>query len=256
MKRNLLFYFLTFSLLSLPVLVEAQCTPGDETSCPDPENNGQFCPEVLPDAIALEDYSEDFTVLAPPEYVLDSAAGVSIELHHITLVNVTNLPAGLTWQTNSEDSVFNVGTYYCVLLEGVADEIGFYPLHITVDVYIPGIFGSPPIYVATVTDSTTLSLLVKETSGIGDNKSGIHKLTCSPNPFTDEVEFNFYHPGKDQVTLEIHDLVGNTVYREEFQAYDGLNRLSYDGRNLEPGVYLASFKDKSQIQTSRIIKSR
>ena len=93
-------------------VVLAQCTPGDETSCPDPENNGEVCPAELPNGIIGQEYSQEFTIIIPPEYNWE---GNVIPIDHIKIMNVGNLPPDITWQTNAEDSIFNPETYYCVL---------------------------------------------------------------------------------------------------------------------------------------------
>lgn len=138
-----------------PVINYGQCTPGDETTCPDPENNGEVCPAVLPNGIIGKEYSQEFTIIAPPEYDWNDQI---IPLHHLKIVDVTNLPPGITWQTNATDSVFMVGTYYCVLLSGISDETGSFPLKIVVDVYIN--FLGNPVYATQVVDSTSISLKV------------------------------------------------------------------------------------------------
>ena len=78
-------------------------------------------------------YNQQFTIIAPPEYDIE---GTIIPLHHIKIVDVKNLPPGITWETNASDSVFMVGEYYCVLLSGICNETGTFPLKIVVDVYI------------------------------------------------------------------------------------------------------------------------
>lgn len=254
MKRLLLYTLLGGIFLLLPATIRAQCTPGDETTCPDPENNGEFCPETLPEAVFEEPYLQDFTILPPPEYVVDSNAGIVVQLHHITLKNVSNLPPGLSWVSNSEDSVFMVGTYYCVLLEGTPTEKGLFPLHIQVDVYVPGILGSPPIFVGTVTDSTTLALNVADPSSVGEPGSGISGITIGPNPFRDQLTVNFTHTGSSSIHFEIYDLLGTRIHGQEVRSYAGINQIQYTGAALKPGMYLILLRDEEKTYTARIIK--
>lgn len=89
MKLNITITALILSILFTPIFVKAQCTPGNSTTCPDLENNGEVCPAILPDGITGMDYNEEFTILAPPEYDL---MGTVIQLHHIKIVDVNNLP--------------------------------------------------------------------------------------------------------------------------------------------------------------------
>lgn len=255
MVKSLKLFLAGFFFIGSLSYIQAQCTPGDETTCPDPENNGQICPDTLPQAEINELYSQEFTILAPAEYVLDSASGTVINLHHVQLMNLGNLPPGITYVSNSPDSVFNVGTYYCVLMEGTPTEEGDFPLHITVDVYVPGIFGSPPIYVATLTDSTSLAIQVGDPSSITE-RSPVDGLTFSPNPFSREIRFQFSHDDPQELIFEVFDLPGNLVHSEKILPQQGLNRFQYDGRTLNPGAYIFRLRDQFGSVSGRIIKSK
>jgi len=235
--------------------LHAQCTPGDSLSCPDPESNGQICPVDLPPAMTEVLYSEEFTILAPPLYVLDTANNVTIDLHHITLVNVDNLPDGLTWVSNSEDSVFMVGTYYCVLLEGIPTVVGNFPLKIVVDVYIPGIQGSPPIFLGTVTDSTSLAIDVNP-FGVDEFKNALFRIIGnSPNPFNEYLNVTYFVDEPKEVVFTLYDLPGKPVYQKGFDAVRGENKITIDGTRFNPGVYIYSLGDNQKQLMHRVIKT-
>ncbi len=247
--------FLTFLLgfLAFPVLVSTQCTPGDESSCPDLEGNGEICPEMLPKAIIDELYSQEFTILAPPTYEYQ---GLPFNLHHITLKSIDNMPPGITWVSNSADSVFMVGTYYCVLLEGTPSEKGDFPLRIVVDVYIPGIGGSDPIKVATVTDSTSLTISVTDPSGIGDlSDYNISQMKCSPNPFARDFEILIKSREPEDVIVEVHSLMGMVMLARTHSLQTGENRIQLNGSGLLPGIYFLSIRNEHGALTRRIVKS-
>ena len=58
MKTISTFIIAIFLIGISPATTIAQCTPGDETSCPDPENNGEVCPAVLPNGIIGKEYKQ------------------------------------------------------------------------------------------------------------------------------------------------------------------------------------------------------
>ncbi len=256
MKRILTHAALAIFLLAFPVTLSAQCTPGDETTCPDPENNGQICPETLPNALLNELYSQEFTIIAPPEYVLDSSAGIVFELHHITLKSIDNMPPGITWVSNAQDSVFNVGTYYCVLLEGTPTQKGEFPLKIVVDVYLPGIFGSPPIYVATVADSTSLVINVTDPNGIGDRRfTHAPGFTCFPNPFSEAIDIQIQKAERGEAFLELYTLTGQLIRSTRILITREDETFSLPGADLHPGVYLLKLRNSAGAYTQRIVRS-
>jgi hypothetical protein len=256
MQRTFIILTLLPAFLLFSVGISGQCTPGDETTCPDPEENGEICPDSIPDGAIMQTYSQVITILPPPKIVLDSAAGTFIDLHHIELIDVDNLPPGLTWESNAENNVFLVGSYYCARIDGNPTETGVFPLKIIVDVYIPGVLGSPPIKVATATDSTSLSITITETAGVADPESASFNITgCSPNPFRNTFDLTFFTAEPDIFSYELFDLMGKKVLRQNYPAIPGLNKIRFDGSHLANGLYLYSIGNARHYKNGRILKT-
>jgi len=232
-----------------PILNYGQCTPGNETTCPDPENNGEVCPAVLPNAILGKEYSQEFTIIAPPEYEWNDQI---IPLHHLKIVDVTNLPPGITWQTNAPDSIFTVGTYYCVLLSGVSSETGNFPLKIVVDVYV-NFFGNP-LYATQVADSTSISMKVTwDPDGIATYKENSLAINIWPNPFQDDLSFELPDKSNNPVNVEIYSVLGSRLISKDFSANTQNNNYRIDCSHLPQGTYLLKVNSGAK-QVSRLIR--
>jgi hypothetical protein len=219
MKNTILFFALFSISLLIGNNVKAQCTPGDAISCPDPENNGEVCPAVLPAIFIGAQYDQQFTVLAPPK--LDTN-NLVINLHHITLINVENLPEGITWQSNATNNEFFVGTYYCVLLSGITSaDPGIYPIKIVVDIYtsIAGV----PVLLGRTTDSTSLTVEVGwNPNAISDHNFNQFNLKTWPNPFSQKLNVQLNQYSEGQVVVEIFNLLGSRVlYQNIVPSPDG-----------------------------------
>jgi len=249
----ILFLSLIIGILNIEIS-NAQCTPGDSISCPDPENNGQICPETLPDAEAEQFYSQDFTILIPQEYVLDSASGTTITLHHVKIAEVGNLPDGITWATNAEDSIYLPQVYYCVNLEGTASDTGSYPLKITIDVYAL-VFGTP-VFVGTVTDSTSLTMNVVGEIGIAEfESSSLTVKGAIPNPFTTKLDIAYIVKKPENVTFEFFDILGNSIFKTKVFSETGENHFKYDAAGLKPGLYFYTIRNTDDYFTGKVIKT-
>ncbi len=249
----IIFLSLLLGVLNIDVS-SAQCTPGDSISCPDPENNGQICPENLPPAAVNVLYSQDFTILIPLDYVLDSASGTSITLHHVKIVDVGNLPDGITWATNAEDSIYYPETYYCVNLEGTPSDTGAYPLKIAIDVYAL-VFGQP-VFVGTVTDSTSLTMNVVGEIGINEFESRSLTIAgATPNPFYTQLDVVYYVRKPENVSFELFDILGNKIYSEEKLSKTGENHFVLDGFSFKQGLYFYSIHNSDSFYTGKVIKS-
>ncbi len=251
-KRFISFVFLIAGILMYNA-IQAQCTPGDSLSCPDPENNGEVCPDSLPDAIVNQFFQQEFTILPPPEYH-DTTSGITVELHHLRILDVGNLPTGITWVSNAADSIFFPETYYCVLMEGTPTEKGDYPLKIQVEVYI-NFFGTP-VLADTVTDSTSLAIHVTDPSGINDYKLyGFKVHKTAPNPFYNKLDIGFSVSIPGQFTFELYDLLGNKLNSQKLSAQYGENHFYLDDKNIKPGMYIFTIFNNKDRYASRVIKS-
>jgi hypothetical protein len=235
MKRELFNFILIISFVIGSFTAFSQCEPLTPEQCPDPENNGEVCPDTLEPAFLNQFYSQVATILPPSIYYLPPDSTV-INLHHVKIMKVDNLPNGLTWQSNTTDSVFLAGEYNCVLMEGTPDSAGEYPLKIVVDVYV--LVFNFPVKVATAVDSTSLVLRVIDNTGITSFKdAAFHAEQNIPNPFNSETRIRYYSDKPEAVVFEVFSLLGERVYTEQRVAAKGENMIIFQGGELPAGTY-------------------
>lgn len=242
---------LIFSLLNLTAY--SQCEPLTPEQCPDVENNGEVCPDTLLPAYLNQFYSEVATIKPPAVYYMPPDSTV-INLHHVKLMEVENLPEGITWQSNTTDSVFTAGEYYCVLMEGTPDSAGEYPLKIVVDVYV--LVFNIPIKVATAEDSTSLVIKVIDNTGIkGFDKSAFYAQQNIPNPFNSETRIRYYAEKSESVVFEVFSLLGERVYSEQMLAEKGENLVVFQGRDLSCGTYFYRLRSEQHQSGGMMIRA-
>lgn len=152
MKKTLLL----IAAFAISLAINAQicnppCTP--DPTCIDTENPGEVCPLVLPVAYQGQLYDEAVTVIPPPSY-----QGLDV-IHSIKITNVTGLPEGMSW-CKSQDVflVTSPATRYCCQLYGTPEQVGEYPLTLTIVPYIN--VGGFPWEQDPMTDDTSLTIVV------------------------------------------------------------------------------------------------
>jgi hypothetical protein len=235
MMNKIIMLILVLLFSSLNFMGYSQCEPLTPEQCPDPENNGEVCPDSLQPAFLNQFYSQVATIKPPAIYYMPPDSTV-INLHHVKLMKVENLPEGITWQSNTTDSIFVAGEYYCVLMEGDPDSAGVFPLKIVVDVYV--LIFNIPVKVATAVDSTSLAIEVIDDSGIhGFKNDAFYAEQNIPNPFRSVTRIRYYSDKQESVIFEVFSLVGEKVYREELTAEKGENLVVFNGSALPRGTY-------------------
>ncbi|HDO26650.1 MAG TPA: T9SS type A sorting domain-containing protein [Bacteroidetes bacterium] len=247
-KKLHFFLVMAFTFLGSASLF-AQCAPGDSLSCPDPEGNGQICPDTLEPAFIAVPYHQEITFIAPVEI---DTLGMQVTLDHVTLVSVDGLPEGIDWQTNAENNEFTAGIYYCILFSGTTNgPPGNYPLKIVVDVY--GIVLNQVVKLMTTEDSTSLSMVVKWDPNTISEYSGFFKKIW-PNPFNDVLNIELAESITTSCQLEVYNLLGNPVYQKTIPGTALEKKLQFDGSFLPGGIYFIRLKYNGHRYTGMVYK--
>jgi hypothetical protein len=244
MKKLTLAYILPVLLLAFFwTNALSQCEPQE---CPDPEENGEICPDTMPIAFINQLYSEVATIVVP----LTDTTGVP--LHHFTLAGLENLPTGLTWVSNAPDDEFLAGNDYCILIEGTPTVADTFYLTIVLDIYI-NLFGQP-VYVTTIEDSTSLFMLVVDNTGLGESLASLEISGNYPNPFSDWTTIRFEAKQPAEVTFEVYSLLGERLHQEKMMAGPGGNALLYSGESLTPGTYFFVLRSGSYTSSGLMVR--
>ena len=145
MKKLYTLFLIFFAILFTANLAMAQCTP--DPTCTDPEGDGQYCPTEFPNAIEDEYYEQTLTVIAPAEQS-------GIQLHHIDVLNISNIPPGMNYQCQNDDCSFYPETPKCINVFGTPDvgSWGEYKLYLTIEIFMD--IAGNPISLGQITDSS------------------------------------------------------------------------------------------------------
>jgi hypothetical protein len=249
MKRIVIYIIIVIALILETEPVFSQCTPGNIYTCPDPENNGQICPRTLMPAIVGLEYMQEFTILPPPKI---DTLGLTIPLHHINLLEIGNLPEGLTWASNAEKNEFMVGTYYCVKLSGITySEPGTYPLKISVEAFAK--IEDNIITLEKTVDSTSLYINVEM------NPNEITEISKPqlisniwPNPFSATLNIELFNTHENESVIKILNLNGKCVYCSRHNEFT--KKIKADLSFLTEGVYILSVQNNEKRQMKLITK--
>ena len=94
------------------------------------------------------------------------------------------------------------------------------------------------------------------TTGIGDTTPANEDVNIYPNPFTNNVTFEWENTGNQSTAdITVTDLMGKTVYHETMNDIQYNPKLVIDLSDIKSGIYLASLTDMDNKKvTKRIIK--
>jgi hypothetical protein len=227
--------------------LSGQCMP-DTINCEDIGNPGQFCPLKLPHAGVNVFYDETVTVIPPGVFVIE---GIQMTILHIRIDSVKNMPPGIDYAPNAD--IFYPDTAYCIQLNGTPTEVGVDTFSIYITAMVD-IFGGLEYQVV---DDSSIVLRVVEALGNDPKKMEEFNLRQNvPNPFSEFTRLPYYSPSEQRIELRVYSMLGVLVHRELEVATPGEHNFSFDGRKLEPGIYLYSVASEEAYFTGKFIKSR
>jgi hypothetical protein len=249
MKRIVIFIIIVITLILETEPIFSQCTPGNFNTCPDPENNGQICPRTLTPAIVGVEYMQEFTILPPPKI---DTLGLTIPLHHITLIEINNLPEGLTWISNAEKNEFMVGTYYCVKLSGTThSEPGIYPLKIAVEAFTK--IADDIITLGKTVDSTSLYINVEMKPNVITEYQKPELISnIWPIPFSATLNIELFNTHENETVIEVLNLNGKCLHYGKYNEFT--TKITVDLSFLAEGVYILSVQKNGEKQMKLINK--
>jgi len=205
MKKLLLSLFIAFAFLQTS---NAQC-PGcivDQTCTLSP-SAPTLCPAVLPDGLQNMPYDQNVTFYMPAQFM---ASGFNVTLNQITVINITGMPQGLSWQTNaSPTNIFYPSSNPpatergCVKICGTPVVFGQFNIIVSVVAEV-----STPVGNVTQNESFSLPILI--TSPPGANSSFAYNPSFGCAPLDVDFEATILPFGLEEVTYDWNFDNGNT----------------------------------------------
>ena len=128
-SKCFLILIISFLLVGICLGQNSDCIP--DPTITDPEGHGVRHPKDLPLAFKEESYECTLTIIAPQKA---DTWGFDIRITKIQIIELVNLPPGLSWETNTgnNDDYMTGGEKYCMKVVGVPG--GLAGIH-KIDVY-------------------------------------------------------------------------------------------------------------------------
>ncbi|CAN5442906.1 hypothetical protein BH11BAC1_BH11BAC1_22300 [soil metagenome] len=254
MKKNLLF-LVAAGLISFGSF--AQCVPDTSVTHNEP---GVYPDSAtnLPHAIVGIPYSTviQLKVLTDTTTMIGPIT-VPVTIDSIIATNIAGLPAGYTYNCTPITCVFLGGSDACILLQGPAPtgaEIGMvYNIHVEVTVYghitgtgttLPAQSANVDYYYIQVDDNVGISSL-------GSSKFEV--LQNNPNPFHGISTVEYVSPKASMITVKVSNMLGKTIFTKMVWAKSGMNKITFNAKEFEPGIYFYTISSDKNSVTKRMI---
>jgi hypothetical protein len=182
---------------------------------------------------------------------------VPVTIDDVTVSSVTGLPPGYTYSCTPANCVFPGGTDDCILLQGPAptpQEVGMV-YHLSVDATASGHITGTGTAVPPQTQTIDYYFIqVDDNVGmhsINGNKFDVSQNT--PNPFSGVSEVEFNSPHAAMATIKVSNMLGEVVNSRMTFAKSGINKIMFNAKDFEPGIYFYTISSEKNSVTHRMI---
>jgi bacillolysin len=90
--------------------------------------------------------------------------------------------------------------------------------------------------------------------GANDLAANLLKLNVAPNPFTNQLQLTFEATKSGKSTVELINVLGETMRRNVYDIQSGKNTLSFDVEEAMSGIYFLKVTDGVHTSISRVVK--
>jgi hypothetical protein len=186
-----------------------------------------------------------------------TALGFPVTIDSIKTTSVTGFPNGYTYSCTPSTCVFLGGSDACILLQGPAPtppEVGMiYQIHVAVLVYghITGTGTSLPSQSSNI---DYYYIQVDDNVGINSvTSTKFEVLQNNPNPFSGISSVDFNAPVSSMMTVKVSNILGKMVSSKMIWAKSGINRIMFNAKDFEPGIYFYTIGNEKNSVTKRMI---
>lgn len=234
---------------SLTGSLSAQCVPDPTITTP-----GIYPDSAtgLPGGTVNVAYNEVIQFRTPLD---TSLAGLPVDITSISVTQVTGLPPGITYSCTPANCIFPGGTNGCMQLSGTPSTAGSYP--ITVDLIVDAmISGTIPFQQPATVDYYVIN--ISGTTGIATVSANLAFgiVALKPNPATDYTDLTYSTPLGGDFKIKIYDLLGKQVHEQITRGMAGNNSIRIKTSGLNPGVYMMTLANGSNVVTRKIVVSK
>lgn len=232
--------YLVFSILAQPCIPDQSLTqPGFS---PDSATN-------LPPGMLGVFYETVISAKIPAQESIGTITG---DVDSIRITNVTGLPQGFIWETNSSTNTWPKNALGCMKISGMPAAEGVFPIKVILKIW-GKVFSMP----AEFNDTIEFYKIVIGLSSVKETISNkLALINVFPNPTKDFVNFEIISPTIKPVNIRVVNLLGGMVHENNFNLKAGLNTLQMNLTDLIPGIYFYQISDGTNIVTRKLIIER
>jgi hypothetical protein len=250
MKHN---YFLSAVLaLGLSINAMAQvCTPDvNRMDLVYPKNSADVTPAIVNTA-----YEQVFYFKIPVDTTI-SYLGNNIDgiINTLTLVDVQNVPAGMSYECNVPSCAFPGGGNGCMVISGTPTQTGNFNIVLKTRTNVTGYLNGFPITTTDLDQDFPITIVVNADNTVSTQSvNNKNKVSVYPNPTTSQARVDISAAKGGSAEISVVNLVGHRVFNTKVENFNGSYTHILNKSTLGSGLFFVYVNINGKETVSKLI---
>ncbi len=243
MKKLLLFVLASITIVCVAF---SQCTPDPSLTSPG------FHPDStqnLPPGTVNVFYEAVISAFIPSDTVVDLGMGpITVQIDSIGLLNVTGLPTGLSWVSDSPNNYWDGGVKGCILISGTTALEGVHDLMLLLRIHAD--LGGMPI----VQDDTVKFYKIDmQPQSVNELQGDVFTVgQAYPNPANDMTTIEIVTSKPATVMFSLTNIMGMQMTESVHQIVPGTNKITISLKQYPAGLYFYKIRNGEMTVTRKV----
>jgi hypothetical protein len=228
----------------------AQCVPDAGLT------NSGISPKTLADGKVGVAYNQVITFQFPTDTtVIIFGFPQTVHIDTVIIQSIVGFPASYTKTCNNPNCTYTSAPLRgCVQIAGTPTIADTGTKRLKITVIAKGKLAGNEVPIPVMDSSVTYT--VKDATGMsrGQVPAAFSIEQVSPNPFSGKPTVTVLSPKAEQITLQIHDILGKLIYEDKVSCKAGINNYILNTDEIKPGCYLFSVTSSAGVKTRKITK--
>src|SRR6185436_54789 len=170
----------------------------------------------------------------------------------VVLINISNLPPGLSLACNPSNCVFPGGVSGCANISGTPTTAGNYILDVIVTAYGKeattqfAIFQTDTVHAYHININTNSGIAVYD-------PLNFQLIGFGVDPVKENINIKINSPKSVDADLSVFNIIGKSISSEPVSMKHGMNIIDFSTKSLSPGVYILTLKKDPYLLTRRFV---
>ena len=172
----------------------------------------------------------------------------------MTLLNVENIPAGMSYTCSSNNCVFPGNSHGCMVISGTPTQTGSFDIILKTRTNVTGFFNGFPVTTTDIDEDFPMTIVVNADGTVSTQSVNTKsKVSVYPNPTTNQARVDISAAKGGSAEISVVNLVGQRVFNSKVDNFNGSYTHILNKSTLGSGLFFVYVNINGKETVSKLI---